>query len=138
MGIPQIRYSFKIIVTYTELCNHDVHQTAHHYKCIKGVPSIYKIVLYNPKQREREQGKRGKSTNVKALTHIDVLSNHWSKMKSDRGNKVSSKSHVRSQSQKFDDHLNSKERSEDHVQDVHNKVEEFGLLIVLWGHSDVI
>lgn len=58
MGIPQIRYSFKIIVTYTELCNHDVHQTAHHYKRIKGVPGIYKIVLYNPKQREKARKER--------------------------------------------------------------------------------
>lgn len=44
-------------------------------------------------------------------------------------------SYVWSQSEQFDDHLDGEERGEDHVQDVHDKVEELRLLIVLMAQK---
>lgn len=49
--------------------------------------------------------------------------------------KESNASYVWSQSEKFDDHLNSEECGEDHVQDVHDRVEALRLLIVLMAQK---
>lgn len=41
------------------------------------------------------------------------------------------KPHMSTQSQQLDDHLNGENHGEDHVEDVHDGGEQFGLLIVL-------
>lgn len=40
-------------------------------------------------------------------------------------------SYIWPQSKQFDDHLDGEERGEDHVQDVHDRIKQIGLLIVL-------
>lgn len=41
------------------------------------------------------------------------------------------KAHMSPQSQQLDDHLDSEHHREDHVEDVHDRREQFGLLIML-------
>lgn len=41
--------------------------------------------------------------------------------------------HMSPQSQQLDDHLDGEHHSEDHVQDVHDGREQFGLLVMLGG-----
>lgn len=104
--------------THTKLCNHDVDQTPHHDQGVERIPSINKIVLEKAWERL-----------CKTCIHFFCFQNNpWELFKRYQVRNVS---HVWSQSEQFDDHLNGEERGEDHVQDVHDRVEELWLLIML-------